>query len=84
MAIFMKICAKKNLTDFFRIFLTNWGKNEDEDEKIWENESNFWILHINIRMCGNFLENLYKKLFDPFFKTFFTNRGKNEYEDEKM
>ena len=39
----------------FRKFLTNRGKNENEDEKIWgRNEFNFWILHIKIRLCCNF------------------------------
>ena len=34
MAIFLKIWEKKILTDFLKIFLTNRGKNEIEDEKI--------------------------------------------------
>ena len=49
-------------------FLTNRGKNEDEDEQIWKNEFEYWIPHI--RLCSNFHENLRKKNFDPFFKTF--------------
>ena len=40
MTVFFKICFK--IFDlFFRTFLTNWGKNEDEDEKILENVFNF-------------------------------------------
>ena len=62
--------------------MTNRGKDDDEDEKIWENESTFWIFHIKIRLCGNFHENP-KKIFDPSFKTFLTNWGKNEDEEEK-
>ena len=27
-----------------KTFLTNWGKNEDEDEKIRKNDLDFWIL----------------------------------------
>ena len=30
----MKICEKKHFQSFFKTFFTNWGKNEDEDEKI--------------------------------------------------
>ena len=33
MATFMKIFRKKNFDPFFRTFLTNRGKNENEDEK---------------------------------------------------
>ena len=84
MAIFMKIFGKKVLIHFFVTFLTNPGKNENEDEKIWKNESDFWILHVKIRLCGNFHENVRKKFFDPFFKTFLTNRGKNKTEDEQI
>lgn len=31
----------------FKRFLTNQGKNKNEDEKIWKNESDFRILHEN-------------------------------------
>ena len=41
--------------------MTNRGKNEDEDEGIWENEFNFGILHIKIRLDGTFHKNLRKK-----------------------
>ena len=34
------------------------GKNEYEDEKIWNNEFDFLILHIKIRLCVTFHENL--------------------------
>ena len=64
--------------------MTNWGRNEDEDEKVWENEFNFLIIHIKIRLYGNFHENPLKKMFEPFFRTFLTNWSKNEDEDEKM
>ena len=40
--------------------MTNQGKNEDEGEKNWENEFGLWILHIKIRLKGNFPENLRK------------------------
>ena len=56
--------------------MTNQGKNEDEDEKIWKNKFSFGILYINIR--------LYRNIFDPFYRTFLTNRDKNENEDEKI
>ena len=32
---------RKNFDSFFKPFLTNQGKNEDEDEKIWKNEFDF-------------------------------------------
>ena len=44
-----------------KTFLINRGKNEDEDEKIRENDFGFRILHIKIRLCGSFHENLRKK-----------------------
>ena len=46
--------------------MTNWGKNEDEDEKLWENKFDFWILHIKIRLYGNFDVNLLTRSVDPF------------------
>ena len=36
----MKI-EKKNFDSFFKTFLTNRGKNKDEDEKNWKNEFYF-------------------------------------------
>ena len=39
-AISTKI-QEKIFDPFFMIFLTNRGKNKDEDEKIWKNEFNF-------------------------------------------
>ena len=38
-------------------------KNEDDGEKIGENEFNFWILHIKIRLYDNFHENQWEKVF---------------------
>ena len=67
--IFMKIWGKI-FWFIFKPFLTNQGKNEDEDEKIWQNVSNFWILHIKIRICGNFHENLRKKFWTHFLWPF--------------
>ena len=49
------------MTHFKDIF--DWGKNEDEKEKVWKNESDFWILHIKIKLCGKFNKNLRKKAF---------------------
>ena len=62
MEIFMKVWGKKFWL-IFKPFLTNRSKNEDEDEKIWENESDFWIFHIKIRLCR---ENLRKKFLTHF------------------
>ena len=33
MAVFMKICAKKNFDPFYRTFLTNQGKNKNDKNK---------------------------------------------------
>ena len=64
-AIFMKILGKNFSGIYFKTFMTNWGKNEDENEKTWENKSDFWILYIRIKLNGNFHENLWEKFFDP-------------------
>ena len=68
--IFMRIW-EKNLDSFLKTFLTNRGKNEDEDEKIWENDLNFSILHIKIRLYSNFDVNLWTKNFGPYLEHFF-------------
>ena len=47
--------------------MTNRGKNEDVNEKIWENEFDLWILHIKIRLYGTFHKNLRKKVFFEIF-----------------
>ena len=65
-------------------FLTNRGKNEDENEKIWENESYFIIFHIKIRSCVNFHENPGKKLLTLFLQIFLTNQSKSKNEDERI
>ena len=67
---------KKNFHPFFKTFLTNQGKSKTENEKIWENEFDFWIFHIIIRLYSTFHKNLRKK-------TFLTNWGKNENENGK-
>ena len=41
------------------------AKNKDEDEKIWKNEIDFWIVHIKIRLYGNFDVNLWTKNLGP-------------------
>ena len=48
-AVLLKIWEKK-FDPFFKKFLTNRGKIKGEDEKIWENDFNFWIFHIKIRL----------------------------------
>ena len=63
--------------------MTNWDKNEDEDEKLWENETDFLIIRIKIRLCDNFHENP-RKNFDRFLKTFLTIWGKNENEEKNL
>ena len=65
---------KKFFDSFFKQFLTNWGKNKDE--KNWENEFDFWIIHIKVRLYGNFHENLVKKKFDTFLGNFWLIKAK--------
>ena len=68
--------------------MTTPGKNGNEDEKLWKNDFDVWILDIKIRLCRKSWENF----FDPSFKGFFTllkyifltNWGKNEDKDEKF
>ena len=48
-------------THFVSHFLTNRGKNEYDNEKLWENKFDFLILHIKIRLYGYLHENLRKK-----------------------
>ena len=57
--IFLKIWEEK-IWLIFKTSLTNWGKNGDVNEKIWENEFALWILHIKVRLCRIFHENLVK------------------------
>ena len=62
------------------------AKNEDEDEKNWKNEFDFWNPYIKIRLFsnhGDFHENLRKRCC-PIFKTFLTNQGKNEVGNENV
>ena len=56
--------------------MTNWGKNEDEGEKIWENVFNFSILHIKIRICGNFHENRWKRFLTHSLRHFWLIEAK--------
>ena len=51
-------------------------------KKIWENEFNFWSLHIKISLYHNFYENLKKNW--QFLKTFLTNRGKSKAKDDTI
>ena len=67
---------------YFKGFLTNEEKNEDEDEKIWGNDFNFWIRHTKIILCGSFYENPWKSFLTHLVKYFLANRGKNEDEDK--
>ena len=63
--------------------MTTRGKNENEDEKIQRNESNFLILHIKINVAI-FMKTQEKNFLTHFLRKFLTNRGKNENEDDKI
>ena len=77
--------SEKTFFDLFcKTFLTTWDKNEDGDKNIWENEFNFWILHIKTRLYKKFSWKSEKTIFDSLFKPFLTNRGKRENGDQKF
>ena len=67
--IFMK-SEKKFFDLFFKPFLTNRGKIKNENEKIGENEFDFSITRIKIRLYDNFHGNLLKK-FQAYFSGHF-------------
>ena len=79
-AIFMKI-LDKIFDPFFKTFLPNWGKNEDEDEKVRKNEFNFWVLHTKIKLCDNFHKNWRRKKLLTHFLYFWLIEAIN---DEKF
>ena len=62
--IFMKICGKIFLTHSFRHFWLVKAKTKMKMKKY------FWFLHINIRLCGSFPENLRKKFLTHFLRHF--------------
>ena len=80
--VFMKVW-EKNFWPIFKTFLTNRGKTEDENEKIWKNELNFLILHIKIRLYGNFYENMLKKVLTHFFGHFWLIEAKTKMKVKK-
>ena len=65
-AIFMKICAKKILTDFVRHFWLIKAKMKMKLKKIWENELGIGVFHIKFRLYGTFYKNLRKTFFPKF------------------
>ena len=64
--------------------MTNWDKNENEKEKIWKKEINFWILHIRIRLCGNFHENIWEKNLTHFLRHFWLIEAKMKMKMKKI
>ena len=64
--------------------MTNWGKNENEGEKVWENIFNFWIFHIKMRICGNFHENWRKKFLTDFLRHFWLTEAKIKMKTKKL
>ena len=74
--------SEKKNWPIFKTFYSNWGKNENANEKNWE-KFDFWILHIKIRLNENFHENLRKKMTE-FSRHFWLFEAKNEDEDEKF
>ena len=80
----MKIFGKKGFTHFFRTFLTNRGKNENEDEKTVKNEFDFSILRIEIRLCGNFHENGRKQFLTYCLRHFWLIEAKIKMKIKKI
>ena len=62
--------SSKSEKKFFDNFQNNQGKNENEDEKKWKNKPDFLILHIKIKLSGNFHENLRQKVLTHFLRHF--------------
>ena len=83
MEIFMKIWEKE-FGPFFNTFLTNQGRNEDQDEKIGKNKSNVWTLHIKIRLHGKFHENLREKNWPIFLRHSWLIMVKIKMEEKKF
>ena len=81
MAFFMKIWEKN--WPIFKIFLINQDKNQNVNEKMWENEFDFWILRIKIRLYGNFHENLRKKFLTHFLNHFSLIKAKTKMKMKK-
>ena len=80
-AIFIKI-SEKEIYPFFKAFLANQGKNENENKK--RKMSSIFEFSISKLGCIELFLKVCWKYFDPFFKTFLTNQGKSENEDEKI
>ena len=68
---------------FSRTFLPNWGKNEGEDDNIWENEFDFWIIHIKIKLYGNFHESQLKNVFTHILGHFWLIEAKMKMKVKK-
>ena len=60
------------------------AKNEDEDEKTWKNEFDFWILHIKVKFYANFHENLRKKFLTNFVGHFWLIEAKMKMKIKKI
>ena len=56
--------------------MTNRSKNKNEDEKIRENDFEFWIFNSKIRLCDSFHENLRKTVLTHFRTHFLLIEGK--------
>ena len=70
---------KKNFDPFFKTF-----EDEDEDEKIWGKDFNFWILHIKFMLCHSIYENPRNFFLTQLCYTFLVNQSKNGDEYEKI
>ena len=83
MKIKMKIW-EKSFWPICKTFLTNQGKNEKEDKKIWKNEFYFLTLHIKIRLYRNFHENLRKRILAHFLSHFWLIQSKMKMMMKKL
>ena len=82
MAIFMKICPKKNLTYFVGHFWLIKAKMKMKMKKCGK-MSPIFEFSISKKVMWQFSWESYGKFFDLLLKTFLTNQGKNEDEEEK-
>ena len=51
-------------------------KNEDDNEKLWKNELDFWVFYIKIRLYDNFHENLRRKNLTHFLRQLWLSGAK--------
>ena len=60
------------------------AKSEDEDEKIWKSDFDFWTFYNKIRLYDNFLENMRRKNLTHFLRHFWLIKAKMKMRMKKF